>query len=115
MYNIYVHVLFTPTHVVYFEHVSRYDFPKFKLLSNKQDKVHAQPPNFKTPLRTEQLRSLEWMLKQEDVNAEPFIEEEISEAVLDPLGWRAEGRAERPVRIRGGVLADQSEHKMSWS
>ncbi|KAF6761679.1 DNA repair protein rad8 [Ephemerocybe angulata] len=83
------------------------NLPKFALKSNKQDKQHKQPPNFKTPLRTEQLRSLEWMIKQEALDAAPFIEEEISEAVLDPLGWRAEGRATRPVRIRGGVLADQ--------
>ena len=81
--------------------------PKFVISSNKHDKQHAQPPNFKIPLRKEQLRSLEWMLLQEAADAKPFAEEEISEAILDPLGWRAEGRAERPVRIRGGVLADQ--------
>ncbi|KAF5350208.1 hypothetical protein D9758_007844 [Tetrapyrgos nigripes] len=81
--------------------------PKFTLMSNKKDKQHAQPPSFKIPLRKEQLRSLEWMLRQESKDAEPFIEEEVSEAILDPLGWRAEGRAQRPVRIRGGVLADQ--------
>ncbi|TFK39834.1 hypothetical protein BDQ12DRAFT_513516 [Crucibulum laeve] len=80
---------------------------KFIISSNKQDKKHAQPPSFKIPLRKEQLRSLEWMLAQESKDARPFIEEEISEAILDPLGWRAEGRAERPVRVRGGVLADQ--------
>ncbi|EIW79421.1 hypothetical protein CONPUDRAFT_107802 [Coniophora puteana RWD-64-598 SS2] len=81
--------------------------PVFNLLSNKKDTEHKQPPNFKTPLRPEQLRSLEWMLRQEAADVEPFIEEEISEAILEPLGWRAEGRAQRPVRIRGGVLADQ--------
>ncbi|KAJ2934887.1 hypothetical protein H1R20_g2299, partial [Candolleomyces eurysporus] len=80
---------------------------KFNLLSNKKDKVHAQPPNFKLPLRLEQARSLEWMIYRESSEAEPFVEEEISEAVMEPLGWRAEGRAQRPVRIRGGVLADQ--------
>lgn len=83
------------------------NLPKFVILSNKTDKEHAQPPNFKIPLRKEQLRSLEWMLKQESNEVAPFIEEEISEAVLAPLGWRAEGRAQRPVRVRGGVLADQ--------
>ncbi|KAF7770424.1 hypothetical protein Agabi119p4_6398 [Agaricus bisporus var. burnettii] len=83
------------------------NLPKFVILSNKLDKEHAQPPNFKTPLRKEQLRSLEWMVKQESDNVAPFIEEEISEAILTPLGWRAEGRAQRPVRIKGGVLADQ--------
>ncbi|KAF7370517.1 Helicase C-terminal domain-containing protein [Mycena sanguinolenta] len=79
---------------------------KFVILSNKRDKEHAQPPHFKIPLRKEQLRSLEWMVQQEAADAPPFIEEEISEAILHPLGWRAEGRAQRPVLVRGGVLAD---------
>ncbi|PPQ98930.1 hypothetical protein CVT24_003557 [Panaeolus cyanescens] len=90
---------FTPTAVVH--------TPPFTILSNKRDKEHKQPPNFKVPLRTEQLRSLEWMIRQEAKDAPPFIEEEISEAILDPLGWRAEGRAQRPMMVRGGVLADQ--------
>ncbi|KAJ7879940.1 hypothetical protein B0H14DRAFT_2707965 [Mycena olivaceomarginata] len=60
----------------------------------------------KLPLRKEQLRSLEWMVQQEADDAPPFVEEEISEAILHPLGWRAEGRAQRPVLVRGGVLAD---------
>ncbi|KAF8630124.1 hypothetical protein AX15_003081 [Amanita polypyramis BW_CC] len=81
--------------------------PNFVLKSNKQDKEHAQPPHFKIPLRKEQLRSLEWMLRQESPDVVPFVEEEISEAILSPLGWRAEGRAQRPVHVRGGVLADQ--------
>ena len=82
-------------------------FPKFRLASNKQDSEHEQPPHFKLPLRPEQLRSLTWMLAQESKSAPPFVEEEISEAILEPLGWRAEGRAEHPVHIRGGVLADE--------
>ena len=82
--------------------------PKFTLLSNRPDPQHRQPPNFdKFPLRVEQLRSLHWMLEQEKPTAPPFIEEEVSEAMLEPLGWRAEGRAQQPVHIRGGVLADQ--------
>lgn len=83
------------------------NLPKFKISSNKTDREHEQPPNFIISLRKEQLRSLGWMIRQESRDAAPFIEEEISEAVLDPLGWRAEGRAQRPVLIRGGVLADQ--------
>ncbi|KAG6827082.1 hypothetical protein H0H92_013265 [Tricholoma furcatifolium] len=83
------------------------DNPSFTLLSNKQDPEHTQPPSFKLDLRKEQLRSLDWMLRQESRKAPPFIEEEVSEAILSPLGWRAEGRAQRPVYIRGGVLADQ--------
>lgn len=81
--------------------------PRFAISSNKKDREHTQPPNFKIPLRKEQLRSLEWMLAQESNTVAPFVEEEISEAVMTPLGWRAEGRAQRPVRVRGGVLADQ--------
>ncbi|GJJ11419.1 hypothetical protein Clacol_005652 [Clathrus columnatus] len=81
--------------------------PKFQLIGNKQDPEHSQPPNFKIPLRREQLRSLSWMIKQESREAKPFIEEEIAEAMFEPLGWRAEGRAQRPVRVRGGVLADE--------
>ncbi|KAI0372611.1 hypothetical protein BV20DRAFT_1119632 [Pilatotrama ljubarskyi] len=83
------------------------DLPKFKLSSNKRDPEHAQPPHFKIPLRPEQLRSLSWMLEQERKDAPPFVEEEISEAILEPLGWRAEGRAQRPHHVRGGVLADE--------
>jgi hypothetical protein len=82
--------------------------PKFTLLSNRPDPEHEQPPHFeKFPLRVEQLRSLHWMLEQEKLDTPPFIEEEVSEAMLDPLGWRAEGRAQQPVHMRGGVLADQ--------
>ncbi|KAH9072095.1 hypothetical protein EDB83DRAFT_2361141 [Lactarius deliciosus] len=65
--------------------------PKFTLLSNRPDPEHRQPPHFKEfPLRVEQLRF-----------------RKSQEATLEPLGWRAEGRAQQPVHIRGGVLADQ--------
>jgi hypothetical protein len=49
------------------------------------------------------------MLEQEKAEGKThtFIEEEISEAALPALGWRAEGKAERPVMVRGGVIADQ--------
>ncbi|KIM21844.1 hypothetical protein M408DRAFT_29225 [Serendipita vermifera MAFF 305830] len=74
--------------------------------SNRHDPPAAQPEGFKLPLRPEQLRSLHWMQQQEDT-AEAFIEEEICEGASENLGWRLEGRARRPVLIRGGVLADQ--------
>lgn len=49
------------------------------------------------------------MLQQERAEGKlhTFVEEEISEALLPSLGWRAEGKAERPVMVRGGVIADQ--------
>lgn len=83
------------------------NLPKFVLKSNKLDEEHPQPPSFKIPLRKEQLRSLTWMISQESKESSLFMEEEIAEAILEPLGWRAEGRAQRPVRVQGGVLADQ--------
>ena len=86
---------------------AKLNLPKFKLKSNRSDPEHKQPPNFIIPLRPEQARSLDWMLRQESLDAEPFVEEEIAEAILDPLGWRVQGRAQRPVRVRGGVLADE--------
>ncbi|TPX64723.1 hypothetical protein SpCBS45565_g05673 [Spizellomyces sp. 'palustris'] len=76
--------------------------------SNKLDPEHEQPPHFERfKLRKEQSRSLTWMVRQEQTTIEPFVEEEVSEAVLEPLGWRAEAKAERQVFVRGGVLADQ--------
>lgn len=81
--------------------------PPFELSSNKRDREYRQPPNFILKLRPEQLRSLTWMMEQEKESAPPFIEEEISEALLPHLNWKAEGKAERPIQVRGGVLADQ--------
>lgn len=79
----------------------------FLMPSNKRDPQHEQPQGFVLPLRKEQLRSLWWMLEQERATEPTFVEEEISEAALPALGWRAEGKAERPVLVRGGVIADQ--------
>lgn len=86
--------------------------PKLDLKSNRHDVEASQPPNFGTKakdpkLRPEQLRSLTWMLQQEAEKDHSFVEEEVAEATLGPLGWRAEGRASRKVMVRGGVLADQ--------
>lgn len=86
---------------------SKLVLPPFNLTSNKKDKNFTQPPNFILALRPEQLRSLTWMMDQERESAPPFVEEEISEALLTHLNWKAEGKAERPIYARGGVLADQ--------
>ena len=80
--------------------------PKFVLKSNKQDPASAEPPGFRHTLRKEQSRSLSWM-KSQEASMEPYTEEEVEEAVLPHLGWRAEGRATKPVCVHGGVLADQ--------
>ena len=82
--------------------------PKLTLRSNQKDGSCPQPPGFKRfPLRPEQLRSLSWMLEQESREAPPFDEEEIEEALLPQLGWRAEGRATKTIYVHGGVSADQ--------
>jgi len=82
---------------------------RFILPSNKRDPENKQPRGFIKDLRVEQLRSLWWMLEQEKVEGKThtFVEEEISEAALPSLGWRAEGKAERTVMACGGVIADE--------
>ncbi|KAK7207152.1 hypothetical protein BZA70DRAFT_270604 [Myxozyma melibiosi] len=82
---------------------------KFVLQSNREDTPCAQPPvwNPRNKLRPEQLRSLAWMNYMETEAAGTFTEEEIVECILEPIGWRAEGKVEREVTVRGGVLADE--------
>ena len=92
--------------VVAHEEKSTGHFPKLTFTSNKQDSEASQPPCFKHPLRKEQLRSLEWMLRQE-ASSEPFYEKEVEEAILPNINWRAEGRAKRPIIVRGGIIADE--------
>ncbi|KAH2162340.1 hypothetical protein KXW33_001203 [Aspergillus fumigatus] len=84
----------------------RVRFPKFNFLSNRNDSPHSQPPNFRKALRLEQLRSLTWMLEQEKDDIAPFVEEEVEEAILPSMMWRAEGKVMVQRTVRGGVLAD---------
>ena len=44
---------------------------------------------------------------QQEASTDPFMEEEVVEAVLPGLNWRAEGRVQRPVLVRGGIVADE--------
>ncbi|PIG80558.1 C-5 cytosine-specific DNA methylase, partial [Aspergillus arachidicola] len=81
-------------------------FPDFSLVSNRNNAQSAQPPNFQLDLRPEQLRSLSWMIHRESLDIEPFIEEEVEEALLPMLMWRAEGKVCVEKTVRGGVLAD---------
>lgn len=79
----------------------------FNLPNNRADEQADQPPHFKVvKLRPEQLRSLKWMIGQEN-DPKPWVEEEVAEAVLPKLGWHAEAKATREVTVRGGVLADE--------
>lgn len=94
-----------------FDAARRPNLPPLTLPDNKNDprRAHvfvraAQPGR---ALRKEQQRSLSWMVRQESANAAPFLEEEVEEAVMGPLGWRLQARAVCPRLARGGVLADK--------
>ncbi|KAJ5676207.1 hypothetical protein N7462_009104 [Penicillium macrosclerotiorum] len=87
--------------------LGRTSLPRFTLLSNQHETPHIQPPNFRHALRLEQLRSLTWLIAQEADNILPFIEEEIEEAELPLMTWRAEVKATKPQTIRGGLIADE--------
>ena len=85
---------------------NRYRLKDFTLTNNK---LHDQADyGFPTgeQLRPEQKRSLHWMIGQE-VDDMAFYEEEIEEATLSQMSWRAEVRIRRARVIRGGVLADE--------
>ena len=89
-----------------FEAPTRYKLREFTLTNNKLT-VEAEydfPTDEK--LRPEQKRSLQWMIGQE-ADDMAFYEEEIEEATLSQLGWRAEARVRRPRSVRGGILADE--------
>lgn len=82
--------------------------PELTEINNKLDRPFAQPPNFRNfRLRPEQLRSLGWMVEQESDNAPPFVEQEVVEALLPTINWRAEGKASRENAVRGGILGDE--------
>ncbi|PWN45231.1 hypothetical protein IE81DRAFT_344924 [Ceraceosorus guamensis] len=86
--------------------LDEFNIPSYKLRSNRADSEAPTPALFRLELRKEQRRSLSWMLDQEADAVAPFVEEEVSEGLLTPMGWRAEGKATRPVTVRGGVVAD---------
>ncbi|MCJ1285663.1 hypothetical protein MMC26_005004 [Xylographa opegraphella] len=84
------------------------EMPSFTIPSNKSDPQEQyifRQNNAR--LRYEQGCSLWWMLKQETDSIIQFQEEEIEEACLPYLGWRAQARATRACVARGGLLADK--------
>lgn len=89
-----------------FEAPTRYKLREFTLPNNERhlEANHTFPTG--AMLRPEQQRSLQWMIGQE-ADDMAFYEEEIEEATLPQLGWRAEVRVRRTRNIRGGILADE--------
>lgn len=85
---------------------TRYRLQEFTLTNNKlfQQAQYTFPTG--EQLRPEQKRSLHWMIGQE-ADDMAFYEEEIEEAVLSQLSWRAEVRVRRTQIVRGGILADE--------
>ena len=87
--------------------------PRFTLQHNRNDPrldhvfYGKDEDGSRLHLLDRQQHSFKWMIGQEDKDAQPFFEEEIEEACLPYLGWRAEVCAKRACRIYGGVLADQ--------
>lgn len=89
-----------------YEAPTRYKLNEFTLTNNKLhiEAQYAFPTGER--LRPEQKRSLQWMIEQE-ADRVMFYEEEIEEAVLPQLSWRAEVRVRRNRVLRGGILADE--------
>lgn len=89
-----------------FEAPTRYKLKELTLPNNEL----ASQAEYDFPtgeqLRPEQKRSLQWMIGQE-ADEMVFYEEEIEEATLSQLSWRAEARVRRVRTVRGGILADE--------
>ena len=82
--------------------------PSFEIPNNESDPQEQYTfRRNEAPLRHEQGRSLWWMLKQESDSITQFEEQEIEEACLPYLSWRAQARATRACTARGGLLADK--------
>ena len=84
---------------------SRPHFRPFTLKNNTKD---APLPHLfidGQALKPAQERSFRWMV-QRDTEPSPFQEQEIEEAVIRELGWRATVRARRRCGVKGGALTD---------
>lgn len=85
---------------------TRYRLRDFTLTNNKLTREAEYSFPTGEELRPEQKRSLQWMMGQE-ADDMAFYEEEIEEAMLSQLNWRAEVRVRRTRTVRGGILADE--------
>ena len=85
-----------------------FKFPRFRLRTTEDEFEHAQPLKMRLKLRSDQARSLTWMLRQEE--GVSFRLEEVEEALLPALGWKVEVKASTDVSLKGGVLADEPSY-----
>ncbi|UJO22037.1 uncharacterized protein CLAFUR5_09289 [Fulvia fulva] len=82
-------------------------FKPFRLRPT-EELPHISPDRYDmgVTLFPNQLRMLAWMKSQEAGDGVSFELQEIAEATLPVIGWRAEVRAKSEVQIRGGICAD---------
>ena len=85
-----------------------FKFPRFRLRNNEDELEHPQPSKMRLKLRSDQARSLTWMVRQE--KGVSFRLQEVEEALLPTLGWKVEVKASTNVSIKGGVLADEPSY-----
>lgn len=84
---------------------SRPRFRPFTLTNNTKDVALPHAFIDGQALKLEQERSFRWMVRRE-TNPSSFLEQEIEEAVIRDLGWRATVRARRECGCKGGALTD---------
>ena len=84
---------------------SRPRFRPFTLTNNTKDINLPHAFIDGQALKLEQERSFRWMVRQE-TDPSSFLEQEIEEAVIRDLGWRATVRARREACCKGGALTD---------
>lgn len=77
----------------------------FGIPLNQRSENRQQPPNFKYPLRDQQLDAVHWAFQQEAGEGKTWTATAVSEANLNAVGYRLEARAVAHTKISGGVLA----------
>ena len=84
-------------------------FPQIQLKNCQDHPTAPQPPSFsehERGLHESQLKSLDWMVCQEEDPEKVFEEQEIVEALVPSMSLRLEAKATARRGVRGGILAD---------
>lgn len=82
-----------------------FTFRPFRLRAT-EGKPWSKKPSMRCELFPKQQVVLRWMRSQESGQGKDFMLEEVEEATLPSVGWRAEVRAQVPIYVRGGICAD---------
>lgn len=84
-------------------------FPQVQLMDCQDHATASQPPSFGKygqQLNQSQLKSHDWMIRQERPGDQQWEEQEVVEALVAPMSLRLEARATASHHVMGGVLAD---------